>query len=89
MVSRCVQHAAKRLVVSLLLAFPPLPRFHPLPVFFAPAALDEFNLADALDPNNDITDKDKGRRPGGGSFRFRVKVKKLTNEAHPSPPFPH
>ncbi|XP_019726808.1 CD99 antigen-like protein 2 isoform X1 [Hippocampus comes] len=44
----------------------------PLPGTKAPVkskgkgALDEFDLADALDPKNDITDKDKGGRPGGG-----------------------
>nr|XP_061810611.1 CD99 antigen-like protein 2 [Nerophis lumbriciformis] len=43
----------------------------PLPGTKAPsktkgkAAADEFDLADALDPKNDL-DKDKGRRPGGG-----------------------
>ncbi|XP_057711373.1 CD99 antigen-like protein 2 [Corythoichthys intestinalis] len=45
----------------------------PLPGTKAPsktkgkAAADEFDLADALDPKNDL-DKDKGRRPGGGGF---------------------
>lgn len=33
---------------------------------FTPAASDDFNLADALDPSNDINGKDKNVGKGGG-----------------------
>uniref|UniRef100_A0A4W5LJL8 CD99 antigen-like protein 2 n=1 Tax=Hucho hucho TaxID=62062 RepID=A0A4W5LJL8_9TELE len=40
----------------------------PKPVEGAGAASDEFDLSDALDPNNDIGGKDKNKGQAGGSF---------------------